>query len=68
MIFECGELTGDEAVLGDAPKQADALGDSYEDYPEDEATGSSEGLTAERVVRIAADCREYGSRAFKAGN
>ncbi|CAK7226033.1 cytochrome P450 monooxygenase 41 [Sporothrix eucalyptigena] len=38
VIVDCGELTGDEAVLSaDAPKQPDALGDPYEDFPEDEA-------------------------------
>ena len=68
VVVDCGELTGDEAAqVGDGPKQPDALGDRYEDYPEDEATGS-EPLSAEKVVQIAADCKEYGNKAFKAGS
>ncbi|KJR84600.1 peptidyl-prolyl isomerase D (cyclophilin D) [Sporothrix schenckii 1099-18] len=43
VIVDCGELKGDDAILSaDAPKQPDALGDPYEDFPEDEAeTGVS---------------------------
>ena len=67
LILECGQLTGDEAILGDAPKQADELGDTYEDYPEDETTGSAP-LTADKVLKIASDCKDFGNKAFKSGN
>ena len=37
VIADCGELTGDAlAQAADAPRQPDALGDPYEDFPEDE--------------------------------
>ncbi|CAK7233656.1 cytochrome P450 monooxygenase 41 [Sporothrix bragantina] len=102
VIVDCGELTGDEAVLSaDAPKQPDALGDPYEDFPEDEAEmgvsaaeaaketsgapaaaaataaadplasltgGGGATLSAERVLKIATDCKGYGNTAFKNGD
>lgn len=36
VIEDCGELSGDEALNLGGPKQPDALGDIYEDFPEDE--------------------------------
>lgn len=42
VIADCGELTGDAAVLGDGPRQPDALGDAYEDFPEDETDPDAE--------------------------
>jgi len=67
-IFDCGQLSEEEAALvGDAPRQPDALGDKYEDYPEDEATGSTP-LSAQKCLQVARDCKDYGNRAFKAGN
>lgn len=65
VIADCGELTGDD-IPADAPKAPDALGDAYEDYPEDEADGDKE-LSAERVLKIATDCKDFGNKAFKAG-
>ncbi len=66
IIFDCGELTGDDAVLTDAPRQPDALGDAYEDFPEDEAGGAAP-LSAEKVLEIATACKEFGNTAFKQG-
>ncbi|KAL1902931.1 cytochrome P450 monooxygenase 41 [Sporothrix stenoceras] len=98
VIVDCGELKGDDAILSaDAPKQPDALGDPYEDFPEDEAEigvsaaeaakngasaapaaaadplasltgGSTATLSAERILKIATDCKGYGNAAFKNGD
>lgn len=40
------------------------MGDPYEDFPED----VSEALTAAQVLKIAGACKDYGNKAFKAGN
>jgi peptidyl-prolyl isomerase D len=45
---------------------ADAYGDAYEDFPED--ADDQEQLDAEKVLKIASDCKDYGNKAFKAGN
>ncbi|KAI1360377.1 cyclophilin-like domain-containing protein [Xylaria arbuscula] len=61
-ISDCGVLTGpaEEEV-----KTADPLGDKYEDFPEDE---TSEPLDAAKILQIASDCKEFGNKAFKAGD
>lgn len=66
VIEDCGELTGAaaaEAAAGDA-KTADALGDAYEDFPED-VDGP---LDAQRVLQIAGGCKDFGNKAFKGGD
>ncbi|KAI0521807.1 cyclophilin-like domain-containing protein [Xylaria bambusicola] len=62
-ITNCGELTGpaEEEV-----KTADPLGDTYEDFPEDET--ANEPLDAAKILQIATDCKEFGNKAFKAGD
>ncbi|RYP37120.1 hypothetical protein DL767_003074 [Monosporascus sp. MG133] len=64
VIAECGELTGDAAEATEV-KAPDALGDPYEDFPEDE---TSTELTAAKVLEIAAACKDFGNKAFKAGD
>jgi len=64
VIADCGELTGDEALQA-AIKQPDALGDPYEDFPEDNEQGS---LDAQKILTIATACKDYGNKAFKANN
>lgn len=66
VITDCGELTGDEALAADV-KQPDAMGDTYEDFPEDALEGG-QTLDAKAVIKIATDCKGYGNTAFKAGN
>lgn len=80
-IVDCGELTGDDALL-DAPGSGrpDALGDPYEDFPEDElenlkaaaaAADDAEPLNelpAARTLQIATECKEFGNKAFKQGD
>ncbi|KAI0012292.1 cyclophilin-like domain-containing protein [Xylariaceae sp. FL0662B] len=63
-ITDCGELTGAAAEAPDA-KAPDALGDPYEDFPEDE---EEQPLSAARVLQVAGGCKEYGNKAFKAGD
>ncbi|RYP43186.1 hypothetical protein DL770_011801 [Monosporascus sp. CRB-9-2] len=64
VIAECGELTGDAAEATEV-KEPDALGDPYEDFPEDE---TSTELTVAKVLEIAAACKDFGNKAFKAGD
>lgn len=42
----------------------DAFGDKYEDYPED----AEQDYSAEDIVRIASEMKEFGNKAFKAGD
>jgi peptidyl-prolyl isomerase D len=63
IIADCGELTGDAALAADV-KQPDAMGDPYEDFPED----CADPLDAASILKIAADCKDYGNKAFKAGD
>ncbi|KAI1332642.1 cyclophilin-like domain-containing protein [Xylariaceae sp. FL0255] len=61
-IADCGEWT--EADEEDA-KKPDPYGDNYEDYPEDV---DNQPLDAEKVLKIASDCKDYGNKAFKSGD
>ncbi|KAM0485432.1 hypothetical protein ACHAPX_001418 [Trichoderma viride] len=63
IIADCGELSGDEALSADV-KQPDALGDPHEDFPED----CSAPPDAPTTYKIASDCKDFGNKAFKAGN
>ncbi|TEA14902.1 Peptidyl-prolyl cis-trans isomerase D [Colletotrichum sidae] len=63
VIADCGELTGEAALAADV-KAPDAMGDTWEDYPEDCATPPD----AKQTVKIATDCKEFGNKAFKAGD
>ncbi|OLN85581.1 Peptidyl-prolyl cis-trans isomerase D [Colletotrichum chlorophyti] len=63
VIADCGELTGDAALAADI-KAPDAMGDTYEDFPEDCASPPD----AQQVLKIATDCKDYGNKAFKAGD
>ena len=64
VITDCGQLEGEEALAADV-KQPDAMGDPYEDFPED--CEESE-LQAQNILKIATACKEYGTKALKAGN
>lgn len=62
-IVNCGELSGadfDKAV----EKKADATGDPYEDFPDDQ--GSE--LKAADHFKIASEVKEFGNKAFKSGD
>lgn len=63
-ILDCGELTGEAARAAEI-RQPDALGDPYEDYPEDNEPAD---VSAPTVLKIATACKDYGTTAFKSGN
>ncbi|ROT41426.1 41 kDa peptidyl-prolyl cis-trans isomerase [Sodiomyces alkalinus F11] len=63
VIADCGVLSADEALAADT-KAPDALGDTYEDFPEDCANPPE----AKDVLTIATACKDFGNRAFKAGD
>jgi peptidyl-prolyl isomerase D len=62
-IVDCGELKGEEALNASKPK-VDPTGDPYEDFPEDQ----DENLGAAETLKIVSAMKEYGNKAFKAGN
>lgn len=62
LIVDSGELSGDAALAAEV-KQPDAMGDPYEDFPED-----YDELDAIKILKIASDCKDFGNKAFKAGN
>lgn len=64
VIADCGELSAAAAQVSDV-RAPDAYGDQYEDFPEDEA---EQPLSAARVLQVAGDCKEFGNKAFKAGD
>ncbi|KAK3305385.1 cyclophilin-like domain-containing protein [Chaetomium strumarium] len=66
VIADCGELSPSEVVAADT-KAPDAYGDEYEDFPEDQVTGD-EVLSASQILKIATDCKDFGNKAFKAGD
>jgi len=78
VIADCGELLGEEAERATAASnKPDALGDPYEDFPEDELSKEkgtttdgkdAEELSAQKVLQIASQCKEFGNKAFKAGD
>jgi peptidyl-prolyl isomerase D len=60
---ECGELKGPDADIS-AIRQDDGTGDKYEDFPDDE----DPEMNGETIARIAAEIKEFGNKAFKAGD
>ncbi|KAJ6785860.1 hypothetical protein PWT90_09889 [Aphanocladium album] len=66
LIADCGELTGAEALAADV-KKPDATGDPYEDFPDD-FPAEQQPLPASKILEVAAACKEFGNKAFKAGN
>lgn len=66
VIVDCGELTGDDYDKA-TEKIADATGDPYEDYPEDQKSPDDE-WKGDEVLKIASGLKELGNNAYKAGN
>lgn len=65
-ITDCGELSGedyDKAV----EKVADATGDPYEDFPEDQKSGEEE-WEGTQILKIATELKDMGNAAFKKGD
>lgn len=63
VVAACGQLEGD-AYATATQKAPDATGDPYEDFPDDQG----EGLKGEDYYKIASDLKEFGNKAFKAGD
>jgi peptidyl-prolyl isomerase D len=62
-VVACGQLEGtdfDSATL----KDPDATGYPYEDFPDDQG----KDLSGMEYLKIATDLKEYGNKAFKAGD
>lgn len=66
LIADCGELTGDEALAADV-KKPDVTGDPYEDFPDD-FPAEQQPLPAAKILEVAAACKDFGNKAFKAGD
>ncbi|WEW60162.1 Peptidyl-prolyl cis-trans isomerase D [Emydomyces testavorans] len=62
-VTDCGSLTGDE-YKNATQRVVDTTGDTYEDYPED----VNEELSLAQSYKIATDLKEFGNKAFKAGD
>lgn len=63
VVADCGQLEG-QSYSTATQKAPDATGDPYEDFPDDQG----EGLKGEEYYKIALDLKEYGNKAFKAGD
>jgi peptidyl-prolyl isomerase D len=65
IITDCGQLDPSTISSDPATRSADAYGDKYEDFPEDEPTPPH---SAQKCLQVAADCKDFGNKAFKAGD
>jgi len=63
VISACGQLEGADFDTA-TTKTADSTGDPYEDFPDDQG----QNLKGEEYYKIAADLKEFGNKAFKAGD
>lgn len=63
MSVDCGQLSSDEASKT-GEKIVDSTGDPYEDFPEDQG----EDLKGPEILKIAKELKDYGNKAFKAGD
>lgn len=62
-VADCGQLSG--ADFDNAThKEPDSTGDPYEDFPADQGSD----LKGDDYFKIASDLKEYGNKAFKAGD
>ncbi len=62
VVADCGQLEGDRYSTA-TQKAADATGDPYEDFPDDQGE-----LKGEEYYKIALDLKDYGNKAFKSGD
>lgn len=62
VVVDCGQLTG-EAFNKATEKAPDATGDPYEDFPDDQGD-----LKGEDYYKIASELKDFGNKAFKAGD
>ncbi|KAF2748323.1 peptidyl-prolyl cis-trans isomerase D [Sporormia fimetaria CBS 119925] len=66
VIADCGELTGSDYDTA-LERTADATGDPYEDFPEDQLPSGSE-WTGTQILAIATALKELGTKAFKSSD
>ena len=66
-IVDCGEVPESVSPEEFTKKQADATGDAYEDFPEDQLQGGKE-WTGKEIVDIAEDLKAMGTKALKGGD
>lgn len=62
-VVNCGQLNGQEFSSA-TQKPADATGDPYEDFPDDQG----EDLKGTDYFKIASDLKDFGNKAFKASD
>ena len=62
-IDDCGQLEGEDYSAA-TQNLADPTGDPYEDYPDDQG----EAMKGEEYYKIAQDLKDFGNKAFKAGD
>ncbi|KAL2045536.1 hypothetical protein N7G274_001964 [Stereocaulon virgatum] len=62
-IVDCGQLSSEEALKA-GKKEPDSTGDIYEDFPDDQG----EELKGSQIIQIATNLKDYGNKAFKAGD
>jgi peptidyl-prolyl isomerase D len=62
-VIECGQLSG-ESFSAATAKAVDVTGDPYEDFPDDQGTD----LTGTEYFKIASELKDFGNKAFKAGD
>ncbi|EHY55445.1 Peptidyl-prolyl cis-trans isomerase D [Exophiala dermatitidis] len=63
VVVDCGQLEGENYEKA-TEKAPDATGDPYEDFPEDQG----QDLKGEEYYKIALDLKEFGNKAYKAGD
>jgi peptidyl-prolyl isomerase D len=66
VIIDCGELKGEDYDKA-TEKKADATGDPYEDYPEDQQPDDEEWKGTD-ILKIATELKDLGNAAFKKGD
>lgn len=63
VISSCGQLEGAEFDSA-TQKAPDSTGDPYEDFPDDQG----QNMKGEEYYKIAAEVKDFGNKAFKAGD
>lgn len=63
VVADCGQLEGSDYDSA-TQKAPDSTGDPYEDFPDDQGSD----LKAEDYFKIAAEIKDFGNKAFKAGD
>lgn len=62
-VIDCGQLSG-SSYTSAKDKPVDVTGDPYEDFPDDQG----EDLSGMEYFKIASELKDFGNKAFKAGD